>query len=108
MRLYCFLRLNLNTRILSPRSCAEIVALTRAAPAPSPVSRSPPSLKSGHHFAERDFRADFGGQFGNADHVARSDAKLLSAGLDNCMHLEMNLDWKLMRTLQRLSTLPKL
>src|ERR1700748_3566333 len=35
-------------------------------------------LKQSDHLAERDFRSNFGGQFGNADHVARSDAKLLS------------------------------
>ena len=63
-----------------------------------------------HHFAERDFRADFSGQLGDADHVARSDAKLLSTGFDNCMHLEMNLDWigEPTGTLQPLSTTPKL
>src|ERR1700744_355330 len=31
-------------------------------------------LKQSDHSAERDFRSDFGGQFWNTDHVARSDA----------------------------------
>src|SRR5947199_283210 len=40
------------------------------------------------HFTERHFRSDVGGHLGHANHIAGSDAKLLSAGFDNCMHGE--------------------
>src|SRR5579884_2118406 len=40
VRLYCFLRLNLNTSTLSPRPCPTIVPFTFADPRPSPVTSS--------------------------------------------------------------------
>ena len=51
-------------------------------------------LEQRDNFTERNFRSDFGGQFGNPNHIARCDAKLFSAGFDNCMDWEMNLAWK--------------
>src|ERR1700722_12690854 len=45
-------------------------------------------LEQRHYFAERHLRSHFSRQFGYPDYVARSDAKLLSPGFDNCMHLE--------------------
>src|SRR5579883_907044 len=43
VRLYCFLRLNLNTSVFSPRPCATIVPLTRACSASAPALTDSPS-----------------------------------------------------------------
>src|SRR5271155_4348094 len=40
VRLYCFLRLNLNTITLSPRPCSEIVPFTRAPASAAPAVTS--------------------------------------------------------------------
>ena len=79
--LYCFLRLNLKTRILSPRPLPTMVALT----VPPPATSSPPSLKDrlGGKF---DFGADVAGQFFHADNIAGSYPVLFSAGFDNRVH----------------------
>src|SRR5438477_7206129 len=44
VRLYCFLRLNLNTRVLSPRPCAVMVPFTRAALMVEPAFTASPSI----------------------------------------------------------------
>src|SRR5690242_2474142 len=43
VRLYCFLRLNLKTIVLSPRPCAAMVPFTRALPSEEPALTESPS-----------------------------------------------------------------
>src|SRR5579884_3160094 len=43
-------------------------------------------LEKSQYSAECDLGAWFTGQFRNAHHIARSDAELLPASFDNCMH----------------------
>ena len=84
--LYCFLRLNLKTRTLSPRPSPTMVAFTARA-----RHQFAAVLESGLD-GQFDFRADLAGQFFHADHVARSDAVLLSASFNYRVHA--NLDWE--------------
>ena len=83
MRLYCFLRLNLNTRIFLARPLADDGGLHFA------------GISAGQQFAavledgqggKFDFGADFTSQFSHAEHLAGSYPVLFSAGFENRVH----------------------
>ena len=85
VRLYCFLRLNLKTRILSPRPCAVMVPRTRAAFTASPY-RKASVVRHSQHAVEFHLRADIAGERIHFNRLARRDAILFPAGFNHCVH----------------------